>query len=150
MLDELENIEKNKKVLEKEIVILSKNKYKEQVGWIRSISGLGLLGAMTILTELVDITRFKNLESLYNYVGLVPNCHSSGDKEHTGRISQRCNQYLRPILIQCAWKAIKVDNQMLSCFMELTKRMKRNKAIIRIARKQLSRVSYVLKNKTCI
>jgi transposase len=150
MLDELETIESCKRTLEKEITKLSKEKYKDEVMWLKSIPGIGLLCAMTIITEIVDINRFKKLDNLYSYIGLIPNCHSSGEKDYTGRITQRCNQYLRPILMQCAWRAIKVDPEMLHCFMELSKSMKKNKAIVRIARKQISRVNFVLKNKKCL
>jgi transposase len=146
LLDTLENVEANKKKLEKEILRLSKEKYKEKVMWLKSIPGIGLLGAMTIITELVDIRRFRNLDSLYSYAGFIPNCHSSGEKEYTGKITQRCNQYLRPIILQCAWRAIKVDQKMFYSFSQLSQKMKKNKAIVRIARKLLSRVNYVLKN----
>lgn len=150
MLDELEAIELNKRTIEKEITKLSKEKYKNEVSWLRSIPGIGLLGAMTVITEIVDINRFKNIKSLYSYIGLIPNCHSSGEKNNVGKITQRCNKYLRPILLQSAWRAIKVDQNMLCCFMEKTKRMKKNKAIIHIARKQVSRINFVLKNKKSI
>lgn len=146
LLDTLENVEANKKSLEKEILRLSKEKYKEKVAWLKSIPGIGLLGAMTIITEISDIRRFRNLDSLYSYAGFIPNCHSSGEKEYIGKITQRCNQYLRPIILQCAWRAIKVDQKMFYSFSQLSQKMKKNKAIVRIARKLLSRVNYVLKN----
>jgi len=150
LLDTLENVEANKKNIEKEILRLSKEKYKEKVTWLKSIRGIGLLGAMTIITEIVDIRRFKNLDSLYSYAGFIPNCHSSGEKEYTGQITQRCNQHLRPIILQCAWRAIKVDQKMFYSFSQLSQKMKKNKAIVRIARKLLSRVNYVLKNEKTI
>lgn len=150
MLNSLIHTEQTKKELEKEILRLSQEKYKKEIDLIKSIKGIGLLGAMTIITEIVDIKRFKNLDSLYSYCGFIPNCYSSGEKEYTGRITQRCNQYIRPILLQCAWRAIKVDTEMFYAFTELSKKMKKNKAILRICRKLLSRVSYVLKNETVL
>lgn len=150
MLNSLTYTEHTKKELEKEILRLSKEKYQKQVSYIKSISGIGLLGAMTIITEIVDIKRFRNLDSLYSYAGFIPTCHSSGENEYTGRITQRCNQYIRPIILQCAWRAVKVDTEMFYTFTELCKKMKKNKAIIRICRKLLSRVSFVLKNETTI
>ena len=38
---------------------------------------------MVFLTEVVDINRFKNLDHLASYVGLIPGEDSSGDMERT-------------------------------------------------------------------
>lgn len=145
-LDELEMIEAQKKRLEKQLIVLSSTRYKELSGWLRSITGIGLLGAMTLITEIKDIHRFASLDRLHSFVGLVPNVNGSGDHERVGGITQRHNHYLRPILIQCAWRAAKTDPVLFRDYNRLCKRMKASKAIIRIAKKLLNRVSYVWKH----
>jgi transposase len=145
-LDELEGVEAQKKTVDKHIVNLSKTRYKDICQWLRSIPGIGLLGAMTLITEIKDISRFSSLDKLHSFVGLVPNVNSSGDKEKTGGITQRHNHYLRPILIQCAWKAAYQDPALFGYYNRLCKKMKATKAIIRVAKKVLNRVSYVWKN----
>ena len=52
------------------------------------------------------------------------------------------------MLIESAWIAIRNDPALMLAFQELTKRMKATKAIVRIARKLLNRIRFVLKNKT--
>ena len=103
---------------------------------------------MILLTELVDMNRFKTLDHLASYIGLVPGEHSSGDDddENITGITPRCNRYLRSILVECAWVAVRKDTALTMCYSELTKRMKGQKAIIRIARKLLNRIRYVLNN----
>ena len=54
--------------------------------------------------------------------------------------------YLRSILIECSWVAVRKDPALTMCYNELTKRMKGQEAIIRIARKLLNRIRYVIKN----
>lgn len=147
LLDELEGIERQRKVLEKRIVEMSAGKYAEGIRLIRSISGIGLLGAITLLVELGDIWRFTNNDRLHSFVGLVPNVYASGEMEVTGRITSRHNAYLRPLVIQCAWRAAKSDPQLFADYTKLCCRMKSNKAIIRIAKKLMNRVAFVLKNK---
>jgi len=39
---------------------------------LRTIGGIGPLAAMTLLTEIIDIARFKNLDRLCSFVGLIP------------------------------------------------------------------------------
>ena len=51
------------------------------------IPGIGRVCAITLATQLEDIRRFKNTDSLTSYVGLVPNTHSIGDREKVGEIN---------------------------------------------------------------
>ena len=101
---------------------------------------------MVFLTEIVDIKRFKDIDHLSSYFGLIPGENSSGDTQlHTG-ISPRHNANLRVLLIESSWIAVRKDPALLMSFNKLSKRMPKNKAIIRIARKLLNRIHYVLKN----
>jgi len=111
---------------------------------LRSIPGIGMIHTMVVITELGDIKRFKNMDRLCGYVGLAPNVHGSGDKEYVGQMCRRGNNYVREALIEASWEIIRKDAVMLSCFKNYCKRMESNKAIIKIARKLLSRIRYVL------
>jgi transposase len=131
----------------REIRNLSKNeKYSKLVPLICSVPGIGLISAMIIATETQDIRRFKNIDHQCAYIGLIPNTHSSGEKENIGKITNRGNKHLKNALIECAWMSIKYDPALLIAFKRLCKTMDSNKAIIRIARKLLSRIRYVLIN----
>lgn len=79
-------------------------------------------------------------------MGLIPTTHSSGDKDITGRITPRANLILRNALNERAWVAARIDPALSLAYNELCKRKKASKAIVRIAKKLLNRVKYVLKN----
>ncbi|HKI87536.1 MAG TPA: IS110 family transposase [Draconibacterium sp.] len=113
---------------------------------LRSIPGIGLIVAVTLLSELEDINRFKNLDQLCSFVGLVPRTNSSGENERTGGITPRANKPLRNLITEAAWIASRNDPALAQCYIELCKRMKPTKAIVRIAKKLLSRIRYVMKN----
>ncbi|MEK9138485.1 MAG: transposase, partial [Bacteroidota bacterium] len=104
--------------------------------------------AMILLTELVTVDRFETLDKLASYVGLVPGEHSSGGRETTTGISLRRNAFLRGILIECAWVAARKDPALMMAFNKLSTRMPKHQAIVRIARKLLNRIRYVLKHQT--
>ena len=146
-LSELDFVNTQKKIVDKNIVALSRTKkYIQQVEQLRSIKGIGLLGAMTLITELIDINRFKRPDELHSYAGLIPNMHASGEKSYSGNITNRCNPYLRPLIIQCAWIASKKNPSLSLTYTQLRKRgMKSNRAIIKIAKKLLNRVRFVLR-----
>jgi transposase len=56
--------------------------YNRIVPYLDSVPGIGIVTAMVLLTEIVDIERFKNLDHLASYVGLIPGEDSSGDQEY--------------------------------------------------------------------
>lgn len=133
----------------REIRRLSKTeRYRKPVSYLVSIPGIGLISAMTWLTELVDIRRFKSNDHLSSYVGLVPGTHSSGETDKVGRLDKRGNKKLRTLLIENSWVVARKDTGMLRAYTTLCKRMQANKAIIRIARKLLNRIRFVLLNET--
>ena len=111
-----------------------------------TVPGIGFISAITLATEIVDMNRFKTLENLASYVGLVPSIQSSDETEITYGISTRRNKFLRSILIEAAWKAVKIDPALTMKFNKLSRRMPRNKAIVRIAKRLLSRIRYVWNN----
>lgn len=121
--------------------------YKANVILLRSIPGVGLITAMTILTELETIDRFNNLDKLCSYIGFVPSTNSSGEESKTGEITPRGHSILRSALIESSWRAIHNDPALLKSYHDYCQRMDGNKAIVRIAKKLLSRIKYVLKNK---
>ena len=95
--------------------------------------------------EIVDITRFDNAEQLAAYVGMIPMCHSSGEHEGVGDITLRKHAILRSNIIEAAWVAIRKDEAMQLCYLNNCKRMVPSKAIVKVARKLVNRIYFVLK-----
>lgn len=116
--------------------------YKENYSILISVPGIGFTTSMYILTQLGDIKRFIRLDDLCNYIGLVPRMNCSGDKIETGKMIHRGRKELKIMLIEASWAAIRKDPALMAKFNELAKRMHKNKAIVRIARKLLSRIRY--------
>ena len=93
-----------------QITLLSKTKkYKKNTELLCTIPGIGLIVAMTLLTELGDINRFKSMDQLNSYIGMVPNVYASGDTEKIGHLTHRGNDILKCQLVESAWMAIKRD-----------------------------------------
>ncbi len=120
------------------------NKYESNIKVLTSVPSIGLIAGMTMLTELGNIRRFKKFDRLCSYCGLTPNCHSSGETERITGLSRRGNPFIKTILIECAWMAIRKDPALLLYYKKLLPRMNGNKAIIKVARKLLNRIRYVL------
>lgn len=146
LVRELQSIEDLRKDVGRQIRrgIVKNERYAKLIKLLCSIPGIGLIGGITILTELGNTARFNNCDQLCNYVGLVPTLYSSDETEYVGNLSPRGNTYVLPILIECAWAAVGKDPVLMSAYHKLCKRMKGQDAIIRIARKLLGRIRYVL------
>jgi transposase len=134
-------------VLRKIRVLARSEKYARNVALLCTIPGIALITAITFLTEIENIERFVNTDHLAGFVGLVPNYHSSGEKSSNGEMTFRGQKTLRRSLIESSWFAARFDPALTMSYHELLKRMESNKAIIRIARKVLNRIYFVLKNK---
>ena len=108
-----------------------------------SVPGVAFINAMTLYTEIIDINRFPNFDHLASFVGLVPSTYASAETEYSRGISFRHNKFLRPLIIEAAWTAVRKDPAMTHKYYQLCKKMSKQRAIIRVAKKLLSRVKHV-------
>jgi len=122
-------------------------KIDQDIKLLIGIPGIGFITAITLYTEIMDIERFSGLDKIASYVGLVPTIKSSGEKEKVLGLSVQFNRYLRSLLVESSWVAIRKDPALTLAYNNYTKRMSKQEAIIRIAKKLLNRIYYVLKNK---
>jgi transposase len=120
----------------------------EKIKQLMSIPGISFITAITFYTEIMDMKRFKRLDELCSFVGLVPATHSSGDRERILGLSNRQSKYLRNLLFESSWVAVRNDPALTMKFGELTRRMVKQKAIVRIARKILNRMRHIWLNDT--
>jgi transposase len=147
LMDQVKSLRAQLLEVNKKVRILSReNYYQKRVALLGSLFGVGLITSMTFLTEIDDIHRFANLEKLRSYVGLTPTSHASGDKDLHGEMIHRGNKFLKSAIFESAWIAARLDPVLHMDYINFCKRMKPNKAIVRIACKLLDRVHYVLKN----
>jgi transposase len=146
LLKEMGHLRESLLEINQQIRNLSKTEAYHTAGiLLKSVPGIGLLTAMTFLTELETIRRFKNIDKLASFIGFVPSTYSSGDKDITGDITPRKHGILRSALIESAWVAVRIDPAMMMTFQKLCKRMDENQAIVRIAKKLLNRIVHVLR-----
>ncbi len=147
LLTQSKNLRASVLQVTRHIRTLSKTeKYRKQHELLRTIPGIGLITAMSILTEIETIKRFSNIDQFCGFIGLVPSTNSSGEKQIVGEITPRGHSFLRTAMIESAWVAARVDPELNRCFNVYCQRMEPNSAIIRIARKLVSRIKFVLTN----
>lgn len=125
----------------KKIRKLSKTEhYEKYCNILLSTPGIGLISAMTLLTEIGKISRFKDLNRLLSYIGIVPTEHSSGEKQKSGSMNKRQNKQLRTIIIEASWIAVRRDPSLANHFNKCLVRMNKQKAIVKIGKKLVSKI----------
>lgn len=117
--------------------------HKRDYYLLKSISGIGGITAAGLLAELGDIRRFNRVDELASLIGLVPGIYQSGDHTNQPGLSVRSNRYLRSLLVEASWVAVRTDMALQTYYREHSAKQP-NKAIIKVAHKLLSRMRAVV------
>lgn len=110
--------------------------------------GIGLLTAMLLLTHIDDFKRFRSFDKFCSFVGCIPSMHASGDNNATGKMIPRKNAVVFSHLVEAAWIAIRYDAELMRHFNAYAVRSNPNKAIVRVVKKILGRMRFVMINDT--
>ena len=113
--------------------------FKPQIKIAVSIPGISFDSAMEVLAEISPEPQesFAAPEKLCKWAGLTPRNDGSAG-EILCRKTLHGNPYVKSILVQCAWAAVKKrDSEFQKWFWPRQARLGRKKAIIAVARKLL-------------
>ena len=123
--------------------VLAEHRTGGAIQLLQSIPGFGPLTAQAYLAALGDWTRFPSVEHVASYLGLVPSIRASGTKERRGHITKEGPSYVRWLLVQAAWNAVRANAYFRRVFNRISHRRGRHIAIVAVAHK-LSRIAYAL------
>lgn len=132
--------------IERQLRVYAQTYHKENFKILRSIPGIGVIISIAVLSEIGDIKRFKRIDNLCSYVGLVPNIYQSGDLLRVKGMTNRCQSLLRSYFIECAWTAVGKDPELIEYYKKHVGKKGSNKTIVKVARKLLVRMYYCMKN----
>jgi transposase len=143
----------DKKVAEYEAKIERLFKESDLCQRIATIPGIGVLTATAVIASIGDAKVFKNGRHLAAFLGLVPNQHSSGNKQRLLSISKRGDVYLRTLLIHGARSALRVAHKKTdkrSCWVvNLKERAGENKTCVALANKNARTLWALLARHEC-
>ena len=111
----------------------------------RSAPGIGPKTSSQLINELDDMSQFSNINKLFSNAGFTPREHSSGESVRRGHISKHGNPVVRKLMVEAAWKAIKIDSSLESIFEKISRRAGKKRAIVAVARVLLGRIYTCIK-----
>lgn len=137
--------------LQKESDGLVKTLYSEmeEAKWIDTVPGFAVTLSVLVAVELADVNRFKRTEELHSYAGLVPSTRSSADKTYHGKITKQGNKWLRWAVIEAVYPAIRKDHDLLVFYKRIARRKGANIAKVATAKRLLTIIYKILKEKRC-
>lgn len=101
ILESVDDLTRKIAAQEETIEQLAQEKYPETC-YLRSVSGVGTLTALTYVLTLGSPGRFRHSRDVGPYLGLRPAQEQSGESDPQLGISKQGNGYLRRLLVQCA------------------------------------------------
>lgn len=118
--------------------IVGEAKKYPEVKILRSIPGVGVITALTVIAEVDDFQRFETGERLSSFAGLVPRQRSSGTIVKYGSITHTGSVPLRTALVETAMRIREGNAPELFAFVKrLTPICGAKKARVALARKLL-------------
>jgi transposase len=73
------------------------------IAGLQCLRGVAKVSAVTLVSELGQLSRFGHARQLMGYAGMVSREHSSGERVRRGSISKAGNSHLRRIVTEAAW-----------------------------------------------
>jgi transposase len=84
----------------------------EDVALLLTLTGVSYFGALLLVSEIGDITRFSSPKKLVSWAGLCPTLHQSGEMVKYGRLKKAGNRHVRWLMIQAATIASQHDENL--------------------------------------
>lgn len=135
LMRQYEHLIKEIKVLDKKLAVLATvDRYTKQVEAITKLNGVGVLCALIFLTEMGELSRFKNRRQVGAYVGLVPCSFETGEtNDRKGHITKQGSSHTRRVLNQCVWSRIRTDPEEAEFYARVNKKNPKKKKISVVA-----------------
>ena len=126
--------------------IIAQHRSDEASKRLRSIPGIGLVGATAIVATITDPKAFRSGRDLAAWIGLVPRQDSTGGKQKLGPISKQGDRYVRRILVVGAHAVLRYAKQNPEKYSWLTQLLARRpfKVVAVALANKMARVAWAL------
>jgi transposase len=146
LLDQIQSLQHRKAEFDKHIGAL--DFHSEDLKYLRTVPAMnGRLIKYIVLSEIDNISRFRNSHVLIAYAGLIPKNRSSGDKIRKGRLRTECNEFLKWAMLESVLPAIRKDRALRQLYKETRQRLNSSSAKLVVARRLLASIYHVLKER---
>jgi len=135
LLRQMELLEAEISELDQTVERLSRTpRYAGALKELDSLAGVGVLTAMVFLTEMGDLSRFRNRRQVAGYLGLAPSKAESGEtNDRKGHITRQGPARVRKVLCQASWARVSYDPWAAACYQRIVEKNPKHKKIALVA-----------------
>lgn len=143
----LDSITQKIENVDQQLTLLSEP-YTEILQLLKTIPGINRVSAITLVSEIgADMSKFPTVNHLASWTGICPGNNESAGKLRSARTTQG-NQYIKPLLVECAWAASHVkDCYLKKKYESLIARRGKKRALIAVGHKMLNAAYYIISEK---
>jgi transposase len=122
--------------------------FRKDAERLTTTPGISERAAQIVIAEIgTDMGQFPTAGHLLSWAGFCPRLEESAGRKHSTRLRKGA-PWLKPVLVQCAWAAVRCKNTYLrSQFLRLRARQGGKKAIVAVAASMLNSAYYILRDK---
>ena len=119
----------------------------EEAQRIDTVPGFATTLSVLVAVEIGDIDRFESASHLHSYAGVVPTTHASGGRIYHGPITKAGNVWLRWAALEAVVPAVRASLEIRALYSRLARRKGPNVAKVAVARRLLTIIYRMLKEK---
>ena len=119
----------------------------EEAQRIDTVPGFATTLSVLVAVEIGDIDRFDSTSHLHSYAGVIPTTHASGGRTYHGHITKAGNVWLRWAALEAVIPATRASLEIRGLYSRLARRKGPNVAKVAVARRLLTIIYRLLKEK---
>ncbi len=126
--------------------IASISKEDSDVKLLMTIPGIDYITALTVMSEIVYVSRFSTPWKLVSYAGLAPSRRDSGQRKYSGGITRLGSRWLRNAVVEAAGITLRCDERLGKFYERIAARRGPQKAKVAVAKEMLVIMWHMLSN----
>lgn len=145
LLKEYELINADFEATRDRITALGVARYPDEGQVLRTIHGESVFGSVCIMTDIVDIRRFRTRRHLVSYLRAAPRVDSSNERTHIGGINKRGRRLTFTLLLEASHHLVD-GNPLLDRFIARSAGKSRKNIRVVVVGRTIGTIFYMLKN----
>lgn len=147
LINQIESLEANAIEIERMIKKICYKHHREEIEILISIMGISFFIACAVISDIADISRFKNAKRFCSYLRAGMRVDSSNNITHVGKINKKARKLTFNMILQGLLHTIRYNNNYSDFQVKKLKGKSNGKVRCALVRKTMVAIFYMLKNK---
>jgi len=142
---EFQHIQKRQKEITQMIYLQGNKRFNHEVELLMGIRGFSALTATALMSDVIEVSRFKNAKSFCSYLRATPKVRSSNQTTHVGHVNRQSRPLTCTLLTQSIYQLAQAGEHMERFYARVKVGKSAGKVRIALIRKALVSAYHMLK-----